>query len=52
MKIKRYDAQINVSVQSDFKSAVEEMAAKQKLSMSEFVRAAIEERIKQLDRSK
>ena len=49
MKIKRCDTQINVSMPHDLKASVEDIAAKHKLSMSEFVRAAIEERIRRME---
>lgn len=46
MKLKRFDTQINVSMHSGFKAAMELEATRQGMNMSEFARKAIEEKIR------
>jgi hypothetical protein len=46
MKLKRYDTQINVSMEHGFKAALESEATRQEMTMSEFARVAMEEKMR------
>lgn len=46
MKIKKYDAQVNVSMDSDLKKRLEDVSARAGKSMSEFAREAIADKLR------